>query len=300
LEVRHIPTHLPPLIEFFRGKGEHDETLHCSGKRACYLKRKIKNKRNQDVPEYVAQCQYHVISCLGDHEDDAYPPKIAVPNSEGLCVECYYHKHKYYPPKMTADMAPTVYDPNTSKPPKRANGADSGDGSVHESDVLGSVKDNQEDENGLTENSICCWVPTAEESLTNMRGHVCRNKVFRHPTTRVLLPTCAMHIRFCIKPHTESAVGGIIEIPNLYGLCNVHHVSEFGVAPLPVPWPYPGVERRLKTKGWMMIKTGHWAAPSWPPNRDVPVCRKKYRLPRKPDSYIDRMRETARILRFKR
>mmetsp|Transcript_16109 Transcript_16109/g.24282 ORF Transcript_16109/g.24282 Transcript_16109/m.24282 type:complete len:1767 (-) Transcript_16109:119-5419(-) len=287
----------------WRGKGENDVDLHCSGPRAAHTTKTVKNNRNEDVPMYTAHCAYHALSCLGFHEEE-YPPKIFTPNSEGLCTECYVHKMKTLPPRLTPDSVPTVFDP---KDPQGQVGADDEDrGSVDE--VSSSVADQrylalQEERDaesgGLTEDSLCCWVPSAEESLTQMRGYICRNKVFRHPVTMKLLRTCALHVKFCVKPHEDGgAVGGLIETPNIHALCNMHHVAEHGIAPLKLNFPYPGMEHRLKNKGWM-VKPGHWAAPSWPPLRDV-VSKKQYRVPEKPIGYMNKMREAARLMIFRK
>lgn len=220
---------------------------------------------------------------------------------------------KVLPPVCISISAPGVFDPRYEKKSAAAirsahDDEEDGDGQS----VLGggsSVADNKllekqeqmaqnADPSGLTEESLCCWVPTAEESLTQMRGYICRNKVFRNPVTKLLMKTCAMHVKFCVKPHNEGAVGGVIEVPNLHALCNMHHVAECGVPPLRVEFPYPGMEHRLRTKGWL-IKPGHWAAPSWPPLANT-KCNKVYRKPAKPEGYMNKMREAARLMTFKK
>lgn len=261
----------------------------------------MKNARGQEVPVYTAQCAYHVYSCLGDHEED-YPPKVAIPNADGLCMECFYHKHKHAPPKITLDTAPNVYDPKKKIP---TNILENNDKKSESQSQIGSTTNATEkallddknliQESQLNADSICCWVPSVEESFGEMRGYICKNKVFYNPETRQYLPTCAMHIKTCIKSHIDSP-DTPIEIPNLYGLCNIHHVATYGSIPVKIPFPYPGVEKKLKSKGWL-IKPGHWSAPTWPPLKPV-ISTKKYRPLRKPETYLEKMQELARVLRY--
>ena len=295
-------------ILFYRGVGADDRVLLCSNGRCCHKIKTVTNSRGVEEPAWQGTCAYHVLSCLGDHDGD-YPPRIALPNAEGLCNQCYMHKMKTLPPICSPNTAPGVYE-------ARSQAGYQGALSIHESqgddkeEVSSSVAENrvldsyeirkglEADPSGLTEDSLCCWVPTAEESLTHLRGYICRQKVFRNPVTKLLMKTCAMHVKFCIKPHTEGAVGGVIEIPNVHALCNMHHVSDHGVPPTEVPFPYPGMQYRMRAKGWL-IKAGHWAAPYWPPLMTT-KCNKVYRKPQKPEGFMNEMREAARIMTWKR
>lgn len=297
-----------------RGKGPDEEDLLCSSSRGHHSTKKVMNNRGKEEVLWMGMCYYHVMSCLGDHEED-YPPRIVTPNAEGLCNECYIHKMKELPPMCTSITSPGVYDPRFENGAANAivtaseevKGKDEEDAqsiaagsSVADNKILNSHEMGRmdADPSGLTEDSLCCWVPTAEESLTNMRGYICRNKVFRNPVTKLLMRTCPMHVKFCVKPHSEGAVGGLVEVPNLHALCNMHHVAECGVPPVPVEFPYPGMQYRLREKGWL-IKPGHWAAPSWPPLQNV-KCNKVYRKPSKPVGYMNKMREAARVMTWKK
>jgi hypothetical protein len=289
------------LILLDRTKDDNGNDLYCSGSRSCFVAKTVKNSRGKDVPIYTAQCAYHVSSCLGEHEED-YPPKVLVPNADGLCIECYFHKHKHSPPKITPDEAPGVYDPKKKSLEQIAQ-----ENADRKSEVQSQMESaTTMTDKGLLEakdpifgdlldaDTICCWLPSVHDMET--RGYICQNRVFYNPETKRCVPTCAMHLKFCIKPHTDGSAP--IEIPNIHGLCNIHHIAAFGSVPIPVPFPYPGVEKRLKSKGWL-VKPGHWGAPTWPPLKPI-ICGKKYRPPAKPRTYIEKMQELARVIRYQK
>jgi hypothetical protein len=149
----------------------------------------------------------------------------------------------------------------------------------------------------LTEDSTCNWRPDAQESLTQMKGYICKNKVYRNPETRILYHTCSMHIKFCIKKHPPGT-SSLVDVPNIYGYCNTHHMAEFACVPIPIPFPFPGMTYRLVSKGWM-IKPAHWAAPTWRPLKDFKPKR-RYREPDKPIGYLNKIREAAKVMRYRR
>eukprot|EP01042_Synura_sphagnicola_P003492 gene3492-4339_t len=83
----------------------------------------------------------------------------------------------------------------------------------------------------------CQWRPAKDDVIH--RGYLCRNPVIKNPYLPDAAPTtCGMHVAVCLRPHNDKK--GAIEIPNIYGLCTLHHVSEYGAPPVPVPFPYPG------------------------------------------------------------
>jgi hypothetical protein len=279
-----------------RGKGPNGQPMKCFNSRSFFKFRFKKDKRGNDEPEYVAHCDFHVMSCLGEHSPMAIP-KVVTPNAEGLCNECFLHKNKTLPPKAEANMVPglrTVEEDAGSE-----HGSEGS--SVKKTDVVikRNVPREEEEEvaEELTEDSCCNWRPDAQESLTQMKGYICKNKVYRNPETRVLYNTCNMHIKFCIKKHAPGT-SNFIEVPNVYGYCNTHHMADFACTPIPIPFPFPGMTYRLVSKGWM-VKPAHWAAPTWRPLKDFKPKR-RYREPDKPIGYLNRMREAANVMRYRR
>jgi hypothetical protein len=243
--------------------------------------------------------------CVGEHEGD-FPPKVQTPNPLGLCTECYVHRMKMPPPFLEAWMSPGVVpveEENSDKKVSSVADHKSSHGKNNSELIVPSsglssitvkedvkVDDLESDEEVI----LCNWRPSAEESLGPMRGYVCCNPVFRNPNTKAQLKTCAMHVRYCIMTHTVGS--GQVEIPNVHGLCNSHHVGLCGRIPLTIPFPYPGMRRKLREKGWL-IKPGHWAAPTWPPMKAI--ISNKVRIIREiPEGYLDRMRETARVIAY--
>ena len=129
----------------------------------------------------------------------------------------------------------------------------------------------------------CQWRPAKDDVIH--RGYLCRNPVIKNPYLPDAAPTtCGMHVAVCLRPHNDKK--GAIEIPNIYGLCTLHHVSEYGAPPVPVPFPYPGMQKRLRDKGWA-LKPGHWAAPTWIPLPDIALHR--YVAPPPPTSFLDKI-----------
>jgi hypothetical protein len=270
--------------------------MRCFNSRAFFKFRFKKDKRGEDEPEYIAHCDFHTMSCLGEHSPMAIP-KVITPNIEGLCNECYMHKHKLMPPKAEANAVPglrTVEDDVGSDD-------DTDETSVKNTAILKRNKVEEEEEEvkevELTEDSTCNWRPDAQESLTQMKGYICKNKVYRNPETRILYHTCSMHIKFCIKKHPPGT-SSLVDVPNIYGYCNTHHMAEFACVPIPIPFPFPGMTYRLVSKGWM-IKPAHWAAPTWRPLKDFKPKR-RYREPDKPIGYLNKIREAAKVMRYRR
>lgn len=269
----------------YRGRNDDGEDLECLNMRMSHPNRFIQNKRGEDIPEVLPHCAFHSLYCVGKHDSD--PPRIRVPNAEALCNECYMLKFKTLPPKFSIITAPGVVQAVDKKDVKAGEKAGS----------IASLSDEGEIHEELSENTYCCWRPSAEESLTRMRGYICRNHVYRNPYTKALMRTCAMHIKSCIRQHA-TATDAIIEIPNIYGLCTMHHIAEMGAAPMEVPFPYPGMQHRMRNKGWL-VKAGHFAAPSWPPTHAI-ICDGDVPEKEKPVGYLNKMRELARVIAFKK
>lgn len=284
-----------------------DEECHCTNSRAMHSTKTVPTARGKTEPLCLAFCYYHCITCIGAHDTD-FPPKIATPNAFGLCSECYLHRMKGKPPILLPDAVPGVEvipvegavemnkeeeaDMSVLSNKNQKISTEEGQNITSKGNASPDPGDSNEEE--PSDETICGWRPNAEESLTNMRGYICCNTIYRHPKTRKLMKTCPMHIKYCIMPHNMN--DGVIAIPNLLALCTSHYVAVCGRAPLQVPFPYPGMRRKLMDKGWL-IRTSHWAAPTWPPQQ--PIISDKVRVVReKPDNYRDMIIETARLIMF--
>lgn len=243
----------------FRGKDQTGLSLKCGNSAMTGL----------------SYCTYHNLYCIGDHDGDKHVT-IKFPNKESLCTNCYMTVHQQQPPKLAVARIPGVVNAATGKP--------LGGGAAEQRDVDDEAE------------QLCGWKPDAEEMLTEKRGYVCRSSCYRHPDTGVLLPLCAMHMKKCIKVHSGN--DSTVAIPNINGLCTMHHIAEYGDAPIEVPFPYPGMQRRLRDKGWK-IKPGHFLAPTWPRKDDI-VYRKEYVEPIKPKTFIEKIRIQAKLNEYKK
>lgn len=251
-------------------RGKHGEiNLKCLNPQMEDPHHRRMKKNEADV--LLSYCVYHNPFCIGDHDGDM-KVTIKFPNKETLCTNCYMGKNNAQPPKVPDVRTPGVVNAQTGKP--------LGDTSQQER-LSGSEEDVP----------YCSWKPDKEEALTEKRGFVCRNKCYRDPSTKILFSTCPMHIKKCVKTH--SGDDGKVDVPNIYGMCTMHHIAEHGEPPLDIPFPYPGMERRLKSKGWK-IKPGHMFAPTWPRKDDI-VYRAQYIAPPQPKSFIEKIRVQAKI-----
>eukprot|EP01041_Mallomonas_annulata_P011107 gene11107-23210_t len=230
----------------WRGKAKDGTELQCNNDRFVHPTRKIKDRFLKERAVSFPECCYHLPKCSGEHI--GIPPDIKVPNAEGLCTQCYFTKFKRKVPLSKAEFVPGVCPFQEPIDPLEL----------------------QKDEDEMP---LCKWRASGAEALTEKRGYLCRNHVMRHPQTHVLLATCGMHVGYCIRPHADN--NGFIEIANIFGLCTRHHVVEHGQLPIPLKFPYPGMKRKMRDKGWA-FKPDHWAAPTWFPLPDAPPARVYY------------------------
>lgn len=258
-----------------RGKDASGVPLKCSN--AQMVDPRQRKKSNKEPDDLLSYCVYHNLYCIGDH-DGSTDVTIKFPNKETFCTECYMAKHKKQPAKLPAGLIPGVVNATTGKA--------LGGAVVDDDDV-----DGQEDEV-----PVCGWKPDKEEALTEKRGYVCKNPCYRDPATKALHPTCPMHIKKCVKVHTNN--DGKVEVRNVFGLCSMHHIAEHGDPPTEILFPYPGMERRLKSKGWK-IKPGHFFAPTWPRKDDI-VYRKQYVPPPEAKTFIEKIRVQAKVIEYKK
>ena len=242
----------------------------------------MKAPDGSNVPEILKFCAYHTTSCVGEHEEDNELPKVKIPNQHALCSECLVQKGHGQQMAITPRSAPGVA-PVTLESAARK---------------LEQAKANKEDdklmESLLTEKSRCSWKPNHEELMGPMKEFICKNFVFRNPETKQLMPTCAMHVKLCIRVHDG---GGVIDVPNVHALCTMHHTAEHGLDPPVIDFPYPGMESKLKDKAWM-IQAGHFAAPNWRPDEDVIAA--EYIAPKEPESYFESITKQAELFFWKR
>lgn len=249
--------------------------LKCLNPQLPDPKHRKQSKNSPDV--LLSYCAYHNPFCFGDHNGDGQVT-IKFPNKDTFCTDCYLAKHKRQPGKLPPGRIPGVVNAQTGKP-------------------MGGAPVAEDEEMGVDEElPVCGWKPDKIEALTEMRGYVCKNRCYRDPTSKMLMSTCAMHIRKCVKMH--SGDDGKIDIRNIFGLCMMHHIAEHGEPPIEVPLPYPGMERRLRSKGWK-IKPGHFFAPTWPRKEDI-IYKKQYIAPPKPTNFIEQIRLQAKQNEYKR
>lgn len=213
-----------------------------------------KDESGKVLHEALTTCSYHTKECCGEHPPDQ-PQKILIPNTEALCTECYMDKMNGEKPQMCIlEKAPGVSSVSAMKNLKS------------KLDIALTKKKTIEEE--LTDDSVCCWKAVGIEAETFLRAYKCTNKVFRDPETKILYSTCAMHIKRCIRKH-ETEATSVIAIPNIHGLCTMHHMAEHKDEPIEVPLPYPGMIKKLFKREQIPFKTGHWAAPNWAPPHDI-------------------------------
>lgn len=143
----------------------------------------------------------------------------------------------------------------------------------------------------LQEGMICQWRPSPSESLTEMKGYICQNVIFKNPETNALIPYCAYHAKRCVKKHDESS--GEIEIANIHALCTMHHMSEHKKPPEKIPFPFPGMLNKLSMNAWK-LKTGHWAAPNWKPKSHILLH--EFEAP-EPDCFFDSLKKVLFYMR---
>lgn len=239
----------------WRGKSKDGEFLQCMNARHLHPHMTYKDESNKLQHEALTTCAYHATVCCGEHPPDQ-PQKILVPNSEAYCNECHIDHMGEKPTALSMEKAPGVSSLNNM-----AN--------LRTKMDLAAAKMTGEGDNQLTDDSICNWKPSGSDANSIIRLYKCTNKVFRDPESKVLYPTCAYHVKRCVRKH-ETEATAIITTPNVYGLCVSHHMAEHRDEPPHIANPYPGMVKKLYRRE-VKFKTGHWAAPYWPPLRNVEV-----------------------------
>lgn len=237
-----------------RGKSKDGDFLQCMNSRHLHPHQTYKDDAGQLQHEALLTCAYHATVCCGEHPPDQ-PQKVLVPNAEAYCNECHIDNVGEKPAPLSLEKAPGV-----SSLSNMAN--------LRTKMDMATKKGGDED--ALTDESICSWKPSGSDANTIIRLYKCTNRVFRDPESKVLYPTCAFHVKRCVRKH-ETEATATITIPNVHGLCVMHHMAEHKDEPHKVPNPYPGMIKKVFRRE-IPFKTGHWAAPYWPPRRDVQVA----------------------------
>lgn len=185
-------------------------------------------------------------------------------------MECYVAAHKSKPTAIAVSKVPGVYIASTRGRKAAKPGGSVGGSTVHSGNhdddtatldsrnskatrsvATGKSHGDETSANRTADSSgkgtasredTCKWRPSEEEMKTDRKLYICKCKPFRNPDTNRIYTFCAMHLKNCVKDHASGS--GAIEEPNVYGLCNMHHISVIGSPPEPLQFPYPGMELR--------------------------------------------------------
>lgn len=271
----------------WRGKNKQGETVKCeNGRMRRPEKRQATNNADGIVPaaantyDYFPYCSYHVPFCVNIQQHEIGENiKIRVPNVEGLCAECFMQKFKKRPPPLTSDQCPgislvTLIDARN----------------INKIKTVLEKHFNETSKSGVRRRreNQCTWEP--DPKYENQRGFECINDCIIDPATGRRHPFCAWHMPRCIRPHlTDNSAA--ISVPNMFGMCAMHYLSEQGHPPPVVEFPFPGTKKRLGRDFWKYLKNKHFAAPK----REPPpiIIAKPYKPPVK---YTDLAGQFKRLL----
>ena len=218
----------------WRGKNKNGEGLKCKNKRMENPLRKVQGR-----PEIMSHCCYHATNCFGgNHKPEDGPVKINIPNQYALCVECYTLKFKKKLPPISMESAPGVAPVMImsttlmNSKPSNLNTQASEQLTLKSSAPADSAPVKRK-----KKATSCQWKP--KKGNEKLRLWMCTNAFFVDPATGRTYETCGMHITTCIRAH-EPNTNSIVTVPNIFGLCAMHHLAEHGKPPTPIPFPFPG------------------------------------------------------------
>ena len=237
----------------WRGKSSNGEWLKCTNLRQRHPYLVVYKPSGEETPKILKYCGYHQPKCIDIdvHEAEGDPPLLDPSNANmyGYCNLCLKTAKDVDTsiPSSTADTAPGVTPVDIALEAQKSAAAEAA---------------KEDDKFQLHEGMICRWKPNQKESLTHVREYVCKNVIYRNPVTGALIPYCAMHAKGCVMDHGTD--GGIIDVPNIYALCAMHHMALHKCEPSPVAFPYPGMVHKGAATAWRR-RAGHWAAPKWKP-----------------------------------
>ena len=226
------------ILCLWRGKSKNGEALKCNNKRM-----ERPSKKANGIPELMSHCIYHASYCVGEsHKPEDPPAKISVPNKMALCVECYTLKTKKKIPPLTSESVPGVV-PSAIMSTLGAKSTGAKDDpnlailTLKKSTTTAPIPVKRK-----KKATTCQWKPNKNNE--RLRMWMCANPFFKDPATGKVHETCAYHITLCIRAH-EPNTNNIVTVPNIYGLCSMHHLAEQGIPPPQLPFPYPGHSRLL-------------------------------------------------------
>jgi hypothetical protein len=282
----------------WRGKNKEGENLKCDNGRMRKPAKKLKDgdlvQRKKDANEgenFYQCCAYHIPFCCSGNHEHGENVKIKQPNAEGFCSECYMLKLKRKPPQLTAEVCPGVVPililgGTRAKQVKSAIDEDEND--LKEG---GGGGKNAKKRNPLQ----CQWQPNP--SNEKMRGFECGNeRAIDMDNNNQRLPMCMWHLLKCIRVHPAGS-NPLITVPNCYGLCSMHYLSEYTCHPPETPFPYPGMIQRQAKDFWKNLPR-HFAVPRAAPSQDI-LCR-DYAPPPDPESVQEFFKRAARFAAYQK
>jgi hypothetical protein len=314
----------------WRGKNKDGEALKCENHRMDKPKRpddpKPVGNRKNDLPEVFSCCAYHVPHCVSISHEPKEDVKIKVPNSDGLCAECFMIKRGRKPPMFTVAIVPGVVPTAMAKTPKpktpttanrgslqsggRSGGGGRGDSLLDYGDGSAADWDGEDGGDGFSaaaagEESAaavnrrkkfinrCKWAPNPD--IPRVRGYECCNDKLVHPETKLQMDYCVWHCTTCIRDHPPGS-NAVVTVANKYGLCAQHYLAEMGHPVQASDFPYPGMQIKLAKDHWKGKR--HYAVPrSEPP----PVIEAKpYEEPPEPHDWVTKVIHFAKVAVFKR
>lgn len=278
----------------WRGKNKDGEGLVCANRRLRRPER-VKTEAGQEaaklekkMPDYFQFCTYHVTFCVSEAHEVGENVRIRTPNLDALCSECYMGRYKKKPPAISVDICPGV------SPANLVTG-------INASNIKSIMEDEEEDEEALgnkkkkkvTRGNLCTWQPSVNDLAA--RGFECCNELMIDPNTGYRLQCCPWHVIRCVRPHPINS-SDAIQIPNMYGLCTMHHLAEHGAPPPFTAIPYPGMKVKLGKDFWKRMKKRHFGVPRDDPQ---PVYNlPDFEPPRRPESIFDRIDLVVRYVKY--
>ena len=263
----------------WKGKNKQGEKLKCCNERFPHPRLKdLDPITKKEIPKLLDQCAYHMENCIEEHGGATAVVAIKVPNALGMCTECHMTKH---PEKPIQQMLKKETCPGVRPADAKAE--------LPSEEALAAKV---EEDNQLTEDSICEWLASKKE--IKLRGWQCGNKVIRNPTNKTLQHVCGWHVKICLQAHTGGAVG-TVEVPNQHGLCIMHYTAQFGEPPSQPDFPYPGMKVKKAKNAWMS-EGHHWASPRWAPSF-ARVC-EEYEPPDLPEDFMQRVIAAGKYAKY--